>query len=263
MIRVFLSGASGNVGKAIVRAIAARDDIQLVGGWCLDVGKDLGILAGIEPLEVTASSNLDEGLAETRPDIVIDFTSANLLQKNFTSYLHANLNAVIGTTGLTEADEAACRARVEEKGLRWAVIATYSIGMNMIADFVRKMRAYYPYVSVLDQFTDEMANAPSGTACWLAEVIGGDVCKAKTREVYPGAMGATVNDVRLLSRRLPWPGAFAEHEILMSCGDETVKITVEGYSSEIYTNGVLMTAEKLAAMPAGTFITNLMKIIEA
>ena len=47
MIKVFVSGASGNVGRAIVRDIPQRKNFSLVGGWCLEAGRDLGELAGI------------------------------------------------------------------------------------------------------------------------------------------------------------------------------------------------------------------------
>ena len=76
MARIFLSGASGNVGKALVREIAAGGEFELAGGWCLEAGEDLGTLAGIAPLGVKASASLEEGVAASKPDIVVEFSAA-------------------------------------------------------------------------------------------------------------------------------------------------------------------------------------------
>jgi len=49
MKKVFVSGASGNVGKVIVKALLEREDMVLVGGCCREAGEDLGTLAGARP----------------------------------------------------------------------------------------------------------------------------------------------------------------------------------------------------------------------
>ena len=52
MIKIFVTGASGNVGKTIVRTARTMDDFELAGGWCAEAGLDIGSLAGIEPLGI-------------------------------------------------------------------------------------------------------------------------------------------------------------------------------------------------------------------
>ena len=63
---------TGNVGERSVRAIATRPDLELVGcyAWSSDkVGRDAGELAGIEPLGVVATNDVDALLA-LKPDCV-------------------------------------------------------------------------------------------------------------------------------------------------------------------------------------------------
>ncbi len=58
--------ATGNQGVEAIRAVAERPDLELVGGWVHSAGKDgadLGTLAGIDPLGVRATRDLDEVLA--------------------------------------------------------------------------------------------------------------------------------------------------------------------------------------------------------
>lgn len=62
MPKIFVSGASGNVGRTIIRSITTTDDLTLVGGWCLEGGSDLGALAGMPPIGIKASATLAAGL---------------------------------------------------------------------------------------------------------------------------------------------------------------------------------------------------------
>jgi hypothetical protein len=64
---------TGNVGKQSVQAIARRPDLELVGcyAWSDDkVGRDAGELAGIDPLGVAATNDVDALLA-LKPDCVV------------------------------------------------------------------------------------------------------------------------------------------------------------------------------------------------
>jgi hypothetical protein len=64
---------TGNVGKSSVAAIAHNPTLELVGcyAWSKDkVGRDAGELAGIEPLGITATNDVDALLA-LKPDVVV------------------------------------------------------------------------------------------------------------------------------------------------------------------------------------------------
>jgi 2,4-diaminopentanoate dehydrogenase len=65
--------ASGNVGRSVIRTVAERADLDLVGLYVTNpakVGVDAGELAGIGPLGVAATDDVDDvlGLA---PDVVV------------------------------------------------------------------------------------------------------------------------------------------------------------------------------------------------
>jgi hypothetical protein len=65
--------STGNVGKGVIRGIADRDNLELVGLLVLSEskrGQDAGEIAGIEPLGVTATLSVDDILA-TPADVVI------------------------------------------------------------------------------------------------------------------------------------------------------------------------------------------------
>ncbi|OBG89131.1 dihydrodipicolinate reductase [Mycobacterium sp. E802] len=65
--------ATGGVGSIAVDAIAGRPDLELVGVWvhsAAKVGQDAGVLAGRDPLGVTATDDAD-ALIALRPDCVV------------------------------------------------------------------------------------------------------------------------------------------------------------------------------------------------
>ena len=262
MIKIFVTGASGNVGTTIVRTVQGREDFALVGGWCREAGSDLGELAGIGRIGVVASATLEEGLDATKPDVAIDFSITPLLPRNLRAYLDRNLDVVVGTTGLTDEQLAPYKKEVLERGLRWTAIANYGLGIALVADFVRHVRKYYPYVSIVDRHTNDMANAPSGTAVILARAAGGgEPGPVASVETYPGVMGARIHGAQVLSQRMPFPGPYSEHEVVLARKDEIVRISVEDHTSDIYMDGVFLAAKKLKASPAGTFCTDLSEIV--
>lgn len=262
MIRVFVTGVSGNVGSTIVRTIAEKEGFALTGGWAKETGEDIGALAGVQELGLKVAPALAEGLAAAAPDVAIDFSSTQILESNMRAYLEAGVCAVVGTTGLTEKQLAPYRAEVTKRGLRWAVIPNYGLGISLASDFIKKARAYYPFVSITDQHTNKMANAPSGTAAALAQDASeGPEGEVESKESYSGVLGGKIAGIQVFSQRLPWPGPFSGHEITLARKDEIIKISVQDFTSDIYMDGVFMTAGKIASFPAGTFLRSLSEVM--
>lgn len=262
MIKIFVTGASGNVGSTVVRTIQTLTDFQLVGGWAREAGADVGTVAGIKPLDLKITPLLDEGLAVAKPDVVIDFSATPILESNIKSYLKAGLNAVVGTTGLTDEQLEPVKKEIVSKGLRWAIIPNYGLGISLVSEFIKKVRKYYPFVTIVDQHTNEMANAPSGTAAALAQAASEDSFgEVASKESYSGVLGGKIYGVPVFSQRLPWPGPYSAHEITLARQDEIIKIAVQDYTSDIYMDGVFLTAKKIADLPAGTLVRSLAEIM--
>ena len=70
-IRVF-QVATGNVGSEMIRRYQERDDLDLIGVHCYSpekVGRDIGELAGIGSVGVTATGSIEEIIA-AKPDVL-------------------------------------------------------------------------------------------------------------------------------------------------------------------------------------------------
>jgi 4-hydroxy-tetrahydrodipicolinate reductase len=256
--RVYVSGASGNVGRLVVRNVIAKEGFGLAGGWCREAGQDLGVLAGVGPVGVSSDGDLASGIRNSMPDVVVDFTSSAILMDNLKIYAEAGVDAVIGTTGLSDENMRKVEETVEQRKLRWTVISNYGLGINLVMEFMKNARQFYPYVAITDRHHAQMSNAPSGTAATLARAASeGPKGEVASRETFPGVLGANISGIPVTSQRLPYPGPYSEHEITLARQDEIIRISVQDFSSDIYMDGVFLAVEKVGSLMPGTLVRTL------
>jgi hypothetical protein len=105
---------TGNVGKSSVQAIAANPNYELVGlyAWSADkVGRDAGELAGIDPIGVAATDDVDALLA-LKPDCVVYNPMWNDVAE-LERILSAGINVVASASFITGHNLGAGRDRLE------------------------------------------------------------------------------------------------------------------------------------------------------
>lgn len=256
--KVYIAGATGNVGQQIIKGIVTSVDLKLVGGCARTAGRDLGEVAGLPAIGVRTSNMIEPSLREAAPDVVVDFTSPAVVMKNLETYARLGLDAVVGTTGFDEERLAQARQWARERGLRWGLIANFCLSMNLALDFMRKVRRYYPYVTIIERHHAQKADAPSGTSLWLARALatgtGGDLA---SRELLPGVLGGDFGGVRILSERLPVPTVAGEHEVVLARRDEVMRIKVAEYSAAVHTDAVLLAIRAIKKLAPGSLVTSL------
>jgi hypothetical protein len=106
---------TGNVGKSSVQAIAANPTLELVGcyAWSPDkVGRDVGALAGIEPLGITATNDVDALLA-LKPDCVV-YNPMWIDVDELVRILSAGVNVVATASFITGHNQGPGRDRIAE-----------------------------------------------------------------------------------------------------------------------------------------------------
>lgn len=106
---------TGNVGKSSVEAIAKNPNYELVGlyAWSPDkAGKDAGELAGIGPLGVKATNDVDELLA-LEPDVVV-YNPMWIDVDELVRILEAGVNVVASASFITGDNLGEGRARLED-----------------------------------------------------------------------------------------------------------------------------------------------------
>ena len=107
MIKIGIPGAAGRMGGMIIREIARHDDMVLVAATDRPgsdaIGQDSGLISGVGAIDVPVSD--DPATLFARADVVIDFSSPQASVAHATLARAHGTSLVIGTTGLTSADE--------------------------------------------------------------------------------------------------------------------------------------------------------------
>ena len=113
-MKIAVMGAAGRMGRELIRAVHQIDGCAVAGGieaaGSSAIGADLGELAGLGKIGIPVTSDALELM--TKVDAVLDFTVPKATVEFAGLAANARIVHVIGTTGFSEADEAAIAAPV-------------------------------------------------------------------------------------------------------------------------------------------------------
>lgn len=228
MKRVMVVGAKGRVGTCLVRGVAAADDLVLAGA--VDLGDDLA--ATIE---------------KEKPEVAIDFTRPDAVYGNLETLLGRGVHAVVGTTGLTEAQREAIDAMAKENDVACLVAPNFALGAVLMMRFAEEAARHFPWVEVIERHHEHKLDAPSGTATTTAQRVAAARSDAPgnedEKESAPGARGGRVDGVPVHSLRLP--GSVAHQEVWFGGPGETLVIRHDAIDREVFVPGVLLAVRRL------------------
>jgi len=253
MTRIVVAGATGWVGKALVQAIAAADDLTLAGAVSRNAaGQDAGQVAGIAPLGLKVSATLAEALA-TPSDVVIDYTKPHVVKGHVLEALAAGRHVVVGTSGLAADDYDEIDAAAQKAGKGVLAAGNFSITATLLRRFALEAARYVPDVEIIDYASPSKADTPSGTGRELAELIGAMRQPATSkpvgelsgvRETRGGSIGAPT-PVQVHSVRMP--SYVLSCEALFGADNERLVIRHDaGSSAAPYVSGTLLAARRVA-----------------
>ncbi|HEY8345316.1 MAG TPA: 4-hydroxy-tetrahydrodipicolinate reductase [Bacillota bacterium] len=251
-IRVVVSGAYGRMGREVMKAVSAQEDLSLVGAVDkAGVGTNVSVLTGVGGTEVVISSNLPETLQKTKPDVVVDFTTPLVVKENIKAILEAGVNGVIGTTGLTEENLTEIAALTEQAGKGLLVAPNFAIGAVLMMRFAKEAAKYLPEAEIIELHHDRKIDAPSGTAMKTAEMIKDGRTQALTSKPAPlekvkGVRGGNYSGIHIHSVRLP--GLVAHQEVIFGGIGQTLTIRHDSLDRTSFMPGVLLGIRKIIKM---------------
>jgi 4-hydroxy-tetrahydrodipicolinate reductase len=250
-IRVVVAGVSGWVGRELVQAIAASDDLVLTGAVARGVsGQDAGTLAGLpKPLGVPVHISAQEALA-AGADVLVDYTKPQAVRAHVSAALDAGVAVVIGTSGLTADDYFEIDSMARARSLGVAAAGNFSVTAMLLKRFSLMAAQYVGDIEIIDYAGPQKPDVPSGTARELAEAL------ENAREHPPTAKpvadilgpkearGAQIGTVPVHSVRLP--------PYILSCeaqfGLPGERLTIRhdaGASAAPYVAGTLLAVRKV------------------
>jgi 4-hydroxy-tetrahydrodipicolinate reductase len=246
-MRIAVAGAAGRMGRTLARIIHETPGMSLGGGLERSgsefVGQDFGGLAGLGPLNVMVTDNAPELF--TRIDGIIDFTTPAATVELAGLSAQARIVHVIGTTGLSEAQEAAIDAAARHA--RIVKSGNMSLGVNLLAALVKRAAA-----SLGEDFDIEIAemhhrakvDAPSGTALLLGEAAAkGRAISLKDRSVRvrDGHTGARIaGDIGFATLR--GGSVVGDHTVMFAGDGERIELIHRAESRDIFARGAAKAA---------------------
>lgn len=237
-LRVGVLGARGRMGSEVCKAVDAADDLELVA--------------------MIDQSDWLFNAADANAEVVVDFTTPDVVMDNLHWCVDQGINAVVGTSGFTPQRLERVRSWLAHRPDVGVIIApNFALGAVLMMEFAARAARIFESVEIIEQHHPKKLDAPSGTALRTAEIVAEARAAAGTAEMpdatkdeLTGARGAVVNGVRVHSVRAS--GLVAHQEVLFGTVGETLTIRHDSYDRSSFMPGVLLAVRSVVRRPGLT-----------
>ena len=240
MLKVAISGSTGRMGKALIKAIGQNEDFELVGGVAgqenKNIGKDLGEIAEVEKIGIPLSSNLYDLSEEI--GVLIDFSEAKFSLKAVEYSKNLHIPLVLATTGYEDEDLNIIRKTSQFIPLLQASNTSLGIAfLKKIIDLTSDSFSYFDNLEILETHHQDKKDSPSGTALDLANFLSERIKGKDSIPIESQRTGDTAG----------------EHKIILSKEAERIELTHKALDRSIYAKGALAGAKWLNSKPNGLY----------
>lgn len=260
-IPVLVNGAAGKMGREVVKAIAAAEDVTLVGAVDRNPdlqGRDIGEIAGCGTLEipVTGVNEFQPMLAmaaqEKQPAVMVDFTHPDSIYDNIRAAIAYGVRPVVGTTGLSPQQIQDLAEFADKASMGCLIIPNFSIGMVLLQQAAMQACQYFDHVEIIELHHNQKADAPSGTAIQTAQMLAEfgksfNPAAVTETEKLAGARGSQAEgNIRIHSVRLP--GLIAHQEVIFGAPGQIYTLRHDTSDRSCYMPGVLLAVRKVIGL---------------
>jgi len=190
-------------------------------------------------------------------DVVIDFTRASAVQGHAEALAQAGTAWVLGTSGLSAADEAAVAAAAARIPVVYA--ANFSAGVTLVLALAERMAAALPPAQydaeILEMHHRQKVDAPSGTAIALGRAVaagrGVDLptVMQSGRDGHTGPRETgTIGFATLRGGQV-----VGEHSLLFAGADEQIILTHKAFDRRTFASGAVRAALWVSGRPPGLY----------
>jgi 4-hydroxy-tetrahydrodipicolinate reductase len=252
--RIAIAGAGGRMGQALAEAVLATPELTL--SAALDIpesplqGTDPGAPFGRDT-GIRIGADVDAALAQA--DVLIDFTRPAGTLLHLAACARRGVAAVVGTTGLDEAQKSALRGHAGRVPVVFA--ANMSVGVNVLLDLVesaaRSLGPDYD-IEVVEMHHRHKVDAPSGTALGLGEAAARGAGRALAQCAVYAREGLTGERAEgaIGFASLRGGDVVGEHTVIFAGTGERIELAHKATSRQNFAAGALRAAHFVAARRA-------------
>ena len=254
-MKIAVSGASGRMGKLILEAVLASDDLELVAALTAPGSVEIGIDAGSAFGKTTGILISSDPAEFAKADVLIDFTRPQATL-SFLPVCEANrVGVVIGTTGF----DAEGKKRLAEASEKVPVVfaPNMSVGVNTVfklLELVGGMLANYD-CEIVEMHHKHKVDAPSGTALEMGRRVAQgrgvdfDSAAVLSREGHTGER--TEGAIGFAALR--GGDVVGDHTVIFAGPGERIEISHKSGSRAGYAQGAVAAARFLKDKTNGLF----------
>ncbi len=246
--RIGIAGITGRMGQLLAEEVPASGAILAGGTGRAGAGK-----AG--PPGMTLMP--DVSALSAASDAVIDFTHASTAQATAAAMARSGKAWVLGTSGLSAADEAAVETAARSIPIVYA--SNFSAGVNLVLALCERMGAALPPDSydaeIMEMHHRQKVDAPSGTAVGMGRavakgrgqkledvMVGGRHGHTGARET--GAIGFAA---------LRGGQVVGEHTLIFASATEHIALTHRAFDRRAFATGAVRAALWVVGKPPGLY----------
>jgi 4-hydroxy-tetrahydrodipicolinate reductase len=234
--RIGIAGITGRMGQLLAEEVRAAG-ATLAGG--------------------TSRGDPDLSALAAAADAVVDFTNAATAQATAATMAASGKAWILGTSGLSAADEAAVEAAATSIPVVYA--SNFSAGVNLVLALAERMGAALPAdaydAEIVEMHHRQKVDAPSGTAIG----IGRGVAKGRGVKlddvIDSGRHGHTgVRKTGAIGfAALRGGQVVGEHSLIFAAGSEHIVLTHRAFDRRTFATGAVRAALWAVSRPAGLY----------
>ena len=223
-IRLLVHGASGRMGRALLRLAAAEPGCRVVAA----------VARGIDQRVVDGVAWFSAAEMRGAPDfdVAVDFSLPEAFDAVLALCRQRGAALVSGTTGLSEAQREALDEAAAGIPVLWA--SNFSLGVALLHELVERAAGALPGwdCDIVESHHARKQDAPSGTALTLGAAAGQGGADARYASIRAGDI-------------------VGEHLVQFTSAGERVELVHRAGSRDIFARGALHAALKIAGQPPG------------
>ncbi len=255
---ILVAGAGGRMGKAVVAEILRTPGATLAGGFERpggpDIGKDIGVLAGLDAIGLHVEGAAAKGLK--RAAALIDFTAPQASLDNARASAETGVAHIIGTTGFSPEHEKEIAALAGKIPI--VKSGNMSLGVNLLTALVEEAARHLgdDYdIEIFEAHHRNKVDAPSGTALMLGAAA------ARARGVRLDDNAAGISAVRAGARQkgeigfsvFRGGGVVGEHRVSFAGDREVITLSHTAIDRTLFARGAVVAAKWAIGKPPGLY----------
>ncbi|GHH46104.1 MAG: 4-hydroxy-tetrahydrodipicolinate reductase [Gammaproteobacteria bacterium] len=226
-LKILIHGASGRMGKALLR-LAAEDDALDVVAAVVGRSPSQRVVDGVPHFAASELSGAPPF------DVAIDFSLPQGFGPVLQLCVQRGVPLVSGTTGLEEPQRQALAEAAAKIPLVWA--SNFSLGVAVLTDLVERAAGTLPGwdCDIVESHHVHKKDAPSGTALTLGEAATGSGAQPRYASLRAGDI-------------------VGEHLVQFTGLGERIELVHRATNRDIFARGALHAAKRLHGKPAGSY----------